>query len=91
MKYILETTFNEEELNFIDKYKCEILSEIKLSKTNFTENEIPRRIIKYCGTYIAEIIDDEDNQLIWAALTKYKGLWHYSCYYETLEVMRDSI
>ena len=46
MKYILETTFNEEELNFIDKYKCEILSEIKLSKTNFTENEIPRRIIK---------------------------------------------
>ena len=53
MKYILETTFNEEELNFIDKYKCEILSEIKLSKTNFTENEIPRRIIKYCGTYIA--------------------------------------
>ncbi|MGN0649446.1 MAG: hypothetical protein ACI4KM_03340 [Oscillospiraceae bacterium] len=91
MKYKLETTFNKEELFFIDEYKCEILSEIKLSKTKFKENEIPRRIIKYCGTYIAEIFDDEDNQFMWAILSKYKGIWSYSYCFETLEDMRDSI
>jgi len=41
--------------------------------------------------YIAEIIDDEDNQFMWAVLSKYKGFWHYSYCYETLEDMRDGI
>lgn len=91
MKYALETTFNEEELIFIEENKCEILSEIKLSKTKFKENQTPRRIIKYGGMYIAEIIDDEDNQFMWAVLSKYKGFWHYSYCYETLEDMRDGI
>ncbi len=91
MKYKLDTNYSEDELHFIKKYKCEILSEIKLSKLKFTEKEIPQRIIRYGVTYIAQIVDDEDNQLIWTVLTKWRGFWHYSYCFETLEDMLEGL
>lgn len=47
MTYRLDTIYSEEELRFLEVNNCEIISEIKLSKTNFTDKEIPRRMIKY--------------------------------------------
>ncbi len=91
MKYILDIDYSEEEHIFLEKNNCEIISEIKLSKTNFTEKEIPRRMIKYGGQYIAEIIDDETDEIVWAVLSKWKGIWHFCNCYDSLENMTQGI
>lgn len=57
MKYILDIDYSEEEHRVLEKNNCEVISKIELQKTDFTEKEIPRRMIKYGGQYIAEIID----------------------------------
>lgn len=64
MKFIFNTDYSEEELKWLEEHNCQILSEIKLSRTNFKENEIPRRMFIYYTTYIGEIFDDEDNELV---------------------------
>ncbi|MDE5747918.1 MAG: hypothetical protein K2I21_10120, partial [Acetatifactor sp.] len=64
---------------------------IKLGKTNFSEYEIPRRMFKYGGEYIAEIIDEETKNLVWAVLSKRKGVYHFSQYYECLETLGQGI
>lgn len=87
MKFVLDTKYTEAELEFIEKYKCEIISEIKLSKFKFSENETPRRILKYGGVYVAEIYDDESNELVWAVLSKRKGVYHFSTIYNNLEML----
>lgn len=84
MKFKLDVNYSEEELKFIKKHNCEILPEIKLTMANFAENEIPHRMLKYGGTYIAEIYDDESDNLIWAVLSKWKGNYHFSSYYDSL-------
>lgn len=40
MKYIFDATYSEEELGFIKKNNCTILSEIKLSKLIFLKMKI---------------------------------------------------
>ena len=50
MKFVLDTNYSAEELNVLESLGCEVLSEIKLSKTNFSEYEIPRRMFRYGGT-----------------------------------------
>lgn len=87
----MDSDYTKEELLFLEKYDCEILSEIKLSRTNFSENEIPKRIFKYGGEYIAEIIDDESNQFIWGILSKWKGIWHIREYYDSLESLEEGL
>lgn len=91
MKFKLDTNYTKEELLFLKKYKCEILSEIKLSKISLSENEIPKRIFKYGGVYIAEIIDDEFDQFIWGVLSKWKGVWHIGEYYDSLESLEKGL
>ena len=59
MKFKLNTVYTAEEMGFLERNNCEILTEIKLGKTDFPDNEIPRRMFRYGGDYIAEIIDDE--------------------------------
>ncbi len=44
MKFKLDAHYSEKELEFLEKHNCKILSEIKLSKTNFSEYEVPRRM-----------------------------------------------
>lgn len=56
-----------------------------------SENETPRRILKYCGTYVAEICDDESNELVWAVLSKWKGVYHFSAIYGTLDMFVQSL
>lgn len=85
MKFKLVITYSEEELKFIGKHNCIILPEIKLSKINFAKNEVPHRMLKYGGTYITEIWDDETDELVWAVLSKWKGMYHFSSYYDSLE------
>ena len=85
MKFVLDTDYSAEELTFLESLGCEILSEIKLSKTKFSEYEIPRRMFRYGGTYIAEIIDDETEGLVWAVLSKWKGIYHFSACSDSLE------
>ena len=85
MKFVLDTNYSAEELNVLESLGCEVLSEIKLSKTNFSEYEIPRRMFRYGGTYIAEIIDDETEGLVWAVLSKWKGIYHFSACSDSLE------
>ena len=75
MKFVLDTNYSAEELNVLESLGCEVLSEIKLSKTNFSEYEIPRRMFQYCGTYIAEIMDDETEGLVWAVFRILKILF----------------
>lgn len=62
MKIKLNITYTKKELIFLKEHHCKILSEINLSKTGFSDDEIPRRMFKYGGTYITEIIDDETNK-----------------------------
>lgn len=87
MKFVLDTNYSAEELNVLESLGCEVLSEIKLSKTNFSEYEIPRRMFQYCGTYIAEIMDDETEGLVWAVLSKWKGIYHFSACSDSLETI----
>lgn len=85
MKYILGIEYSEEENIFLETNNCAIISEIKMSKTDFTEREIPRRMIKYGGQYVAEIVDNETNEIVWAVLSKWKGVWLFSSYYDSLK------
>ena len=87
MKFVLDTNYSAEELNVLESLGCEVLSEIKLSKTNFSEYEIPRRMFRYGGTYIAEIMDDETEGLVWAVLSKWKGMYHFSACSDSLEAI----
>ena len=87
MKFVLDTNYSAEELNVLESLGCEVLSEIKLSKSNFSEYEIPRRMFRYGGTYIAEIIDDETEGLVWAVLSKWKGIYHFSACSDSLEAI----
>ena len=87
MKFVLDTNYSAGELNVLESLGCEVLSEIKLSKTNFSEYEIPRRMFRYGGTYIAEIIDDETEGLVWAVLSKWKGIYHFSACSDSLETI----
>lgn len=91
MKFKLDIHYSEKELKFIRKHNCDIFSEIKLSKTNFSDNEIPRRLLKYGCTYIAEIRNDEGDNLIWAVLSKWKGIYHFSSYYDSLESLEHGL
>ena len=84
MKFKLDTNYTEDELKFIKIYNCNILSEIKLSKTDFSESETPRRMIKYGGSYIAEIHDAESGEVVWAVLSKWKGVYQFSSIYDSL-------
>ena len=89
MKYILDIDYSEEEHIFLKKNNCEVISEIELSKTDF--KEIPRRVIKYGRQYIAEIIDVETDEIVWVTLSKWKGVWHLSSCYNSLENMTRGI
>lgn len=91
MKFVLDTNYSAEELNILKSLGCEILSEIKLSKTSFSEYEIPRRMIRYGGTYLAEIIDDETENFVWAVLSKWKGIYHFSAYSDSLEAIVEGL
>ena len=91
MKFILDTNYSESERQFLELHHCEILSEIRLSKVKFSEYEIPRRIFRYYGDYIAEIIDDETNRLAWAVLSKWKGVWSFPAYFDSLETLEQSL
>lgn len=91
MRFKLDTKYSEQELQFVDNYHCEILSEIKLSNVHFSEHEIPRRMLKYCGTYVAEIRDDESDDLVWAVLSKWKGAYHISSYYDSLDALAEGL
>ncbi|MDE5557242.1 MAG: hypothetical protein K2J32_06045 [Ruminococcus sp.] len=91
MKFILNTDYSEEELKWLKENNCKILSEIKLSRTNFSENEVPRRMFKYGGAYIGEVFDDEYNEFIWAVLSKWKKVWHFCDYYDSLDSLEQGL
>lgn len=91
MKYIFDTTYSEEELGFIKKNNCTILSEIKLSKTNFSENENPRRMFCFGGTYVGEVFDEEINDFSWAVLSKWRGVYRFTSYYSTLQQLEQGL
>ena len=78
-------------MQFMEQHHCEILSEIKLTKTNFSECEIPRRMFQYGGIYIGEIIDEENDELAWAVLSKCKGIYHWSGIYPDLQSLEQGL
>lgn len=88
MKFVFDTTYTDEEKDFINRYGCEILSEITLSRVAFREK--PLRMISYCGTYIAQIC--EEDALWWAVLGKSrKGGYVFTELYETLQTMAEGL
>ena len=38
-----------------------------------------------------EIVDDETEGIVWAVLSNWKGIWHFSSYYDSLESMIEGI
>lgn len=91
MTFTLDTVYSAQEQRFIELHNCKIISRIKLSKTDFSDTEIPKRMIKYGGEYIAEIIDDETNEPVWAVLSEWKGVWRFTSVYESLENMAEGL
>ena len=91
MEFRFNTNYSENELAFLNEHHGEILSKINLSKTDFTEYEIPRRMFRYYGTLVVEIIDDETGDLIWAVLSKHKGVWHVSSCYDSLKSLEQGL
>ncbi|MDE7193759.1 MAG: hypothetical protein K2O14_07280 [Oscillospiraceae bacterium] len=91
MKYKLSTDYTAEEIGFLARNNCEILSEIRLGKTDFSDNETPRRMFRYGGEYIAEIIDGESGETVWAVLSKFKGVYRFTAYYSDLSSLRNGL
>lgn len=87
MRFILNTDYSAEEMSFIERNRCEIVPEIRLSNVAFIER--PVRMIRYCGTYVAEI--EDDGELCWAILEKWKGQYHFSQLFPDLESMQDGL
>ena len=85
MKFIFDTKYSETELEFLSRHNCKMISEIKLSKMDLSEHEIPRRMFKYGSEYIGEILDDESNKLVW------KGVYYFSTYYEDLDALEQGL
>ena len=88
MIFILSTDYTPEEMAFIQRHNCEILSEIKLSKVSFPET--PHRMIKYGGTYIAEITETGEGPC-WAVLEKFKGKYTLNSCYSDLSVLEKGL
>lgn len=91
MKFIFDTNYSEEELEFIKENNGVILSEIKLSKTNFSENENPRGMICFGGTYVGEVFDEENKDFSWAVLSKWKGVYQFTSYYSALQQLEQGL
>uniref|UniRef100_UPI004055A65E hypothetical protein n=1 Tax=Agathobacter sp. TaxID=2021311 RepID=UPI004055A65E len=88
LKFTFDTKYSLEELEFLKKHKCEIISELKLAKVGF--EEVPKRMIKYNGTYLAEI--QEEDEMYWAALGKSrKGESVFASCYSDLPSMAEGI
>ena len=88
MKYILDTEYSAEEMDFIKKHNCEILSEIELCGVSFTET--PHRIIKYGKTYLAEIYETGEEPCF-AVLEKFKGKYILGSCYSDLQSMEEGL
>lgn len=91
MRFKFDTEYSEKEMEFLTENNCEILSEIKLSRTNFSKSGIPRRMFKYYGDYIGEVFDDETGEHLWGILSKWKGVYHFSDFYEDLESLKEGL
>ena len=91
MKLTLDTGYSEAERSFLQRHRCEVLTEVKFSRTKLSEREIPRRMFRYGGTYIAEIMDDETGDLVWAVISKWKGIYHVSDCYDCLEALEQGL
>lgn len=81
----LSAEYSENELVFINRHGCKILSKIKLPD-NF-ESELPKRMFVYGSSYFGEI-EDEDG-LVWSVLSKFKGNYHWGECYEDLKALED--
>ena len=77
MQFALDTHYTPEEQEFIRRYHCRVLREITLRRVAFGEEEIPRRMLVYCGTTLGEIFDE--GEWGWAVLGKdRKGQWAWT-------------
>lgn len=91
MKFIFDTKYSEIELEFLNRHNCQILSEIQLSKTDFSKHEIPRRMFRYGGEYIGEICHGESGGYVWAVLSKWKSVYRFTSYYEDLQALEQNL
>lgn len=87
MKFTFNTNYTEDELLFIEKHHIKIITELKLSHLSSTDK--PKRMIQYGRTYLAEI--EEDGELYWAVLDKWRDKYHFSQYYPDLQSMVDGL
>ncbi len=91
MKYKLSADYSAEEKEFLKANGCEILTEITLSKADFSENECPLRMFRYYGSYIGEIVDDESGEPVWALLGRYKGVYRFTSIYADLKALEENL
>lgn len=86
MTVTLNTEYSGQELAFLKEHNCEILSKIKLP--NGFGDALPQRMFTYGGVYIGEIRDEDG--LVWAALSKFKGKSRRGGCYEDLQSLEDN-
>ena len=46
---------------------------------------------KYGSEYSWGNLDDESNKLVWAVLSKWKGVYYFSTYYEDLDALEQGL
>lgn len=91
MKFKFSTDYSEEEMKWLEENNAEIMSEIKLSRVDFSESGTPRRMFKYGGAYVGEVFDSEYNEFGWAVLSKWKGVYRLDDYYGTLDSLEQGL
>lgn len=89
MRFKLDRNYSDKEIEFIKENNCEILDELKLSKTDFQSGELPLRAIKYGGAYICKV--SETSEPAWAELTKFRGVFCFSNYYDSLKTVKENL
>lgn len=83
----LNTEYSENELAFLNAHNCEILSEIKLPKSS--DLTFPIRMFIYGSSYIGEI--EDEGELVWAVLSKFKDKYHWGGCYNNLETLEANL
>ena len=64
-----------------------IYQKLQSGKQVGTDKRIDKSGVFYWYSYAVQKVDDETGSLVWAVLSKWKGIYHFSAYYASLEAL----
>ncbi len=62
-----------------------IYQKLQSGKQVGTDKRIDKSGVFYWYSYVVQKVDDETGSLVWAVLSKWKGIYHFSAYYASLK------